>query len=98
MFAVFHRDLTGEGQWIDVPCWQAVTNTSKIEMAAYTYVRIPFSRKRINVAVGLEPLPCKDGWIYTLWAADTHYQALKDLLHNPEDLESEVFDKLLVGF
>jgi crotonobetainyl-CoA:carnitine CoA-transferase CaiB-like acyl-CoA transferase len=95
MFAVFHRDLTGEGQWIDVPCWQAVTNTSKIEMAAYTYVRIPFSRKRINVAVGLEPLPCKDGWIYTLWAADTHYQALKDLLHNPEDLESEVFDKLL---
>jgi crotonobetainyl-CoA:carnitine CoA-transferase CaiB-like acyl-CoA transferase len=95
MFAVFHRDLTGEGQWIDVPCWQAVTNTSKIEMAAYTYVRIPFSRKRTNVAVGLEPLPCKDGWIYTLWAADTHYQALKDLLHNPEDLESEVFDKLL---
>jgi crotonobetainyl-CoA:carnitine CoA-transferase CaiB-like acyl-CoA transferase len=64
-------------------------------MAAYTYVRIPFSRKRTNVAVGLEPLPCKDGWIYTLWAADTHYQALKDLLHNPEDLESEVFDKLL---
>ena len=95
MFAVFHRDLTGQGQWIDVPCWQAVTNTSKIEMAAYTYVGIPFSRKRANVAVGLEPLPCKDGWIYTLWAADTHYQALKDLLHNPEDLESEVFDKLL---
>jgi crotonobetainyl-CoA:carnitine CoA-transferase CaiB-like acyl-CoA transferase len=38
---------------------------------------------------------CRDGYIYTLWAADAHYKALKDLLHNPEELESEVFDKLL---
>lgn len=95
MFAVFHRDSSGEGQWIDVPCWQAIASTSKIEMAAYTYVRIPFSRMRGNVAVGLEPLPCKDGWVYTLWAADSHYEALKTLLHHPPALESEVFDKLL---
>ena len=95
MFAVFHRETTGEGQWIDVPCWQAIASTSKIEMAAYTYVRIPFSRMRANVAVGLEPLPCKDGWVYTLWAADSHYEALKTLLHHPPALESEVFDKLL---
>jgi crotonobetainyl-CoA:carnitine CoA-transferase CaiB-like acyl-CoA transferase len=95
MFAVFHRDTTGEGQWIDVPCWQAIASTSKIEMAAYTYVRIPFSRMRANVAVGLEPLPCKDGWVYTLWAADSHYEALKTLLYHPAALESEVFDKLL---
>jgi crotonobetainyl-CoA:carnitine CoA-transferase CaiB-like acyl-CoA transferase len=95
MFAVFHRDTTGEGQWIDVPCWQAIASTSKIEMAAYTYVGIPFSRKRGNVAVGLEPLPCKDGYVYTLWAADSHYEALKAVLHHPPALESEVFDKLL---
>ncbi len=70
MMALFHRDATGEGQWIDVPCWQATVNTSKLEMAAYTYVGIPFSRLRANVQVGLEPLPCNDGYIYTLWAAD----------------------------
>ena len=39
MFAVLHRDITREGQWIDVPCWQAIASTSKLEMAAYTYVR-----------------------------------------------------------
>lgn len=94
MFAIFHREATGEGQWIDVPCWQAVASTSKIEMAAYTYKGIPWSRMRGNVATGLEPLPCKDGYIYTLWAADAHYQALKTLLHNPPELESEVFDTL----
>jgi crotonobetainyl-CoA:carnitine CoA-transferase CaiB-like acyl-CoA transferase len=96
MFAIFHREATGEGQWIDVPCWQAIASTSKIEMAALTYFGVPFSRMRGNVATGLEPLPCRDGYIYTLWAANTHYQALKTLLHNPPDLESEVFD-LLAG-
>jgi crotonobetainyl-CoA:carnitine CoA-transferase CaiB-like acyl-CoA transferase len=94
MFAIFHREATGEGQWIDAPCWQAVANTSKIEMAAYTYMGIPFNRMRGNVATGLEPLPCKDGYIYTLWAADTHYKALTTLLHYPSELESEVFDTL----
>jgi crotonobetainyl-CoA:carnitine CoA-transferase CaiB-like acyl-CoA transferase len=94
MFAIFHREATGHGQWIDVPCWQATTSTSKIEMAALTYVGVPFSRMRGNVATGLEPLPCRDGYIYTLWAADTHYKALKTLLHNPPELDSEVFDSL----
>jgi len=79
-----------------VPCWQAIASTSKIEMAALTYVGVPFNRMRGNVATGLEPLPCRDGYIYTLWAADTHYKALKTLLHNPPELESEVFD-LLAG-
>ena len=41
MFAIFHREATGVGQWIDVPCWQAIASTSKIEMAAYTYVGLP---------------------------------------------------------
>ena len=72
--AVDVRDLPSRGnrvgQWIDVPCWQAIASTSKIEMAAYTYVGLPFSRMRGNVAVGLEPLPCKDGYVYTLWTAD----------------------------
>ncbi len=94
MFAVFHREATGEGQWIDVPCWQAVANTSKIEMGAYTYFGVPYSRLRGGVAMGLEPLPCKDGYIYTLWTADVHYKALKKLLHNPPILENEIFDSI----
>jgi crotonobetainyl-CoA:carnitine CoA-transferase CaiB-like acyl-CoA transferase len=94
MFAVFHRDQTGAGQWLDVPCWQAIASTSKIEMASVTYIGMPFSRMRGNVATGLEPLPCKDGYVYVLWAADSHYQALKTVLHNPPGFESEVFDSL----
>jgi crotonobetainyl-CoA:carnitine CoA-transferase CaiB-like acyl-CoA transferase len=67
-------------------------NTAKIEMAVYSYVGMPFSRLRANVQVGLEPLPCRDGYVYTLWAADSHYQALKKLLHNPPGLDTELFD------
>jgi crotonobetainyl-CoA:carnitine CoA-transferase CaiB-like acyl-CoA transferase len=94
MFALFQRDATGEGQWIDTPCWQAVTTTAKIEMAVWSYVGMPFSRLRKNVSVGLEPLPCRDGYVYTLWAADAHWIALKQLLGSPDALNSEIFDTL----
>jgi crotonobetainyl-CoA:carnitine CoA-transferase CaiB-like acyl-CoA transferase len=92
MMALFHRDATGAGQWVDAPCWQATVNTSKLEMAAYSYVGIPFSRLRANVQVGLEPLPCRDGYIYTLWAADAHWKALRTLLGDPPELVNEIFD------
>jgi crotonobetainyl-CoA:carnitine CoA-transferase CaiB-like acyl-CoA transferase len=94
MCAVFQREVTGEGQWIDAPCWQAAATTAKIEMAVWSYVRMPFSRLRKNVSVGLEPLPCRDGYVYTLWAADAHWIALKQLLGNPESLALEIFDTL----
>lgn len=96
MFALFHRDATGEGQWIDVPCWQATVNTAKIEMAVWSYVGMPFSRLRANVSVGLEPLQCRDGYVYVLWAADSHWEALKDILGRPEDLDNELY-KTLAG-
>jgi crotonobetainyl-CoA:carnitine CoA-transferase CaiB-like acyl-CoA transferase len=94
MMALFHREATGEGQWIDVPCWQATVNTAKIEMSAYSYVGIPFSRLRAKVQVGLEPLPCRDGYVYVLWAADAHWKALKQILGNPDLLDNEIFDTL----
>jgi len=94
MMALFHREATGEGQWIDAPCWQATVNTAKIEMAVWSYVGIPFSRLRKNVSVGLEPLRCRDGYVYVLWAADVHWKALKAILGNPECLATELFDKL----
>jgi crotonobetainyl-CoA:carnitine CoA-transferase CaiB-like acyl-CoA transferase len=92
--ALFHRDTTGEGQWIDAPCWQATVNTAKIEMAVYSYFGIPFSRLRGKQPAGLEPLPCRDGYVYTLWAADSHFTALKTLLGKPPVLDSELFDTL----
>src|ERR1700733_10319633 len=89
MFALFNRDATGQGDWLDVPCWQAVVNTAKLEMAPLTYLNSPFSRERAKSAGGMEPLPCKDGYIYTLWAADAHFVALKKLLGNPPEFNSE---------
>jgi crotonobetainyl-CoA:carnitine CoA-transferase CaiB-like acyl-CoA transferase len=94
MCALFHRDATGEGQWIDAPCWQGTVNSAKIEMAVNSYFGIPFSRLRVKQPAGLEPLPCRNGYVYTLWAADSHFTALKTLLGNPPVLDSELFDTL----
>lgn len=91
MAAIFDRERTGKGQWIDVPCWQATLNTAKVEMAAYSYRGIPFSRLRAESRSGLEPLACRDGYIYTLWVIDSHFHALKELLGRPEVLDNELF-------
>jgi crotonobetainyl-CoA:carnitine CoA-transferase CaiB-like acyl-CoA transferase len=96
MFALFHRERTGEGQWVDVPCWQSTLNTAKVEMAVYSYRGIPFSRLRARSGVGLEPLACRNGYIYTLWTVDEHFEALKELLGHPEILENEIF-RTVVG-
>ena len=59
---------------------QLILDAAKIEMAVNSYFGIPFSRLRSKQPAGLEPLPCRDGHVYTLWAADSHYTALKKLL------------------
>jgi crotonobetainyl-CoA:carnitine CoA-transferase CaiB-like acyl-CoA transferase len=91
MMALFHRDLTGEGQWIDVPCWQSVVNTAKVEMVIYSYAGTPYSRLRAAAKAGLEPSRCRDGYVYVLWVVDSHFEALKELLGHPEALETELF-------
>jgi CoA:oxalate CoA-transferase len=95
MMALFHRDATGQGEWIDAPCWQATVNTAKVEMAAYSYTGVAFSRQRVKGQVGLEPLPCRDGYIYTIWVADAHWKALKTLLGDQPELANEIYDTQL---
>jgi crotonobetainyl-CoA:carnitine CoA-transferase CaiB-like acyl-CoA transferase len=91
MLALCHRERTGEGQWIDVPCWQSTLNTAKVEMAVYSYRGLPFSRLRARSGIGLEPLACRNGYVYTLWTVDAHFEALKELLGHPELIESDLF-------
>jgi crotonobetainyl-CoA:carnitine CoA-transferase CaiB-like acyl-CoA transferase len=91
MMALFQREATGEGQWIDAACWQSVVNTAKIEMAVYSYAGMPYSRLRANAKAGLEPSRCRDGYVYVLWVVDSHFEALKELLGHPEALEAELF-------
>ena len=91
MLALHHREHTGEGQWIDVPCWQSTLNTAKVEMSVYSYKGVPFSRLRERSSGGLEPLACRDGYVYTLWTVDAHFEALKELLGHPEIIEGDLF-------
>jgi crotonobetainyl-CoA:carnitine CoA-transferase CaiB-like acyl-CoA transferase len=91
MCALIHREAIGEGQWLDVPCLQAVVNTAKVEMAVYSYTGLPFNRLREGTVGGLEPLQCRDGYVYLLWLQNVHFEMLKKLLGSPEVLENELF-------
>ena len=91
IIALYDRDATGEGQWIDAPCWQAVVNTGKLEMGIYSYGGNPYSRLRAKSIGGLEPMRSRDGYVYCLWAMDAHFELIKDLLGHPDEIESELF-------
>jgi crotonobetainyl-CoA:carnitine CoA-transferase CaiB-like acyl-CoA transferase len=91
MLALLQREASGEGQWVDAACWQSVVNTAKVEMAVYGYAGMPYSRLRAKAKAGLEPSPCRDGYVYVLWVVDSHFEALKELLGHPEALEADLF-------
>jgi crotonobetainyl-CoA:carnitine CoA-transferase CaiB-like acyl-CoA transferase len=91
MMALMHREATGAGQWVDVACWQSVVNTAKLEMVVYSYAGMPYSRLRAKAKAGLEPSPCRDGYVYVLWVVDSHFEALKELLGHPDALEADLF-------
>jgi crotonobetainyl-CoA:carnitine CoA-transferase CaiB-like acyl-CoA transferase len=92
MCALIHREAIGEGQWLDIPCLQSVVNTAKVEMAVYSYTGLPFNRLREGTVGGLEPLQCRDGYVYLLWLQNVHFEMLKKLLGSPEPLENELFN------
>jgi len=91
MMALMHREATGAGQWVDVACCQSVVNTAKLEMVVYSYAGMPYSRLRAKAKAGLEPSPCRDGYVYVLWVVDSHFEALKELLGHPDALEADLF-------
>lgn len=102
MSAVFHRDLTGEGQHVDISEVEAVAHMIRPNTALYSHEppdgpnRSRFLRR---TKWGLAYVfPCQDGYIALLALTDQHWESLKVLMGRPEWAESELFATLLSRF
>ena len=102
MSAVFHRDLTGEGQHVDISEVEAVAHMIRPNTALYSHEppdgpnRSRFLRR---TKWGLAYVfPCQDGYIALLAITDQHWESLKVLMGRPEWAESELFATLLSRF
>ncbi len=102
MCAVFHRELTGQGQQVDIAEVEAVAHMVRPNFALYSHEppdgpnRSRFLRR---LKWGLAYVfPCRGGHVALLALTDQHWKSLKELMGHPEWAESELFDTMLQRF
>jgi crotonobetainyl-CoA:carnitine CoA-transferase CaiB-like acyl-CoA transferase len=102
MCAVFHRELTGEGQHVDIAEVEAIAHMVRPNFAIYSHEppdgpnRSRFLRR---LKWGLAYVfPCQGGHIAFLALTDQHWESLKELMGHPEWAESELFATMMQRF
>src|SRR5215510_3491585 len=102
MCAVFHRDLTGQGQHVDISEVEAVAHMVRPNFAWYSHEPPDGPNRRRflrRTKWGLAYVfPCRGGHIALLALTDQHWESLKELMGRPEWAESELFSTLLGRF
>ncbi len=91
MAAILQRDLTGEGQWVDVSAMESLANNAKMEAAPLLYAGSAPSRFLKDVAIPMQPEPAADAYVYVMMATDAHWEGAKAAMGHPEWAESELF-------
>lgn len=91
LIGVFHRDLTGEGQWIDISLQETLANNLKLEAGPYVFTGQGPGRLLKDVAIAMQPEPAQDAYVYVLVVNDAHWAGVKAAMGHPEWAESELF-------
>jgi len=102
MCGVFHRDLTGQGQHVDISEVEAVAHMVRPNFALYSHEPPDGPNRRRflqRTKWGLAYVfPCRGGHVAILALTDQHWESLKKLMGRPEWAESELFSTLLGRF
>jgi len=91
--AIFHRNRTGEGQWVDLSCTEAGATLNGPAMLDYTVNRRPLRRDGMPnsnrsqfgemVPHGIYPARGEDRWVAIACRDDADWRALSELLQEP---------------
>lgn len=102
MCAVFHRDLTGAGQHVDISEVEAVAHMVRPNFALYSHEPPDGPNRRRflqRTKWGLAYVfPCREGHVALLALTDQHWESLKKLMGRPEWAESEIFSTMMERF
>ncbi len=102
MCGVFHRELTGQGQHVDISEVEAVAHMVRPNFALYSHEPPDGPNRRRflqRTKWGLAYVfPCRGGHVALLALTDQHWESLKKLMGRPEWAESELFSTLLGRF
>jgi crotonobetainyl-CoA:carnitine CoA-transferase CaiB-like acyl-CoA transferase len=89
MVALFHREITGEGQHIDISEQEAIASTERPKIALYSYSDEVFSRLGNGIPRFKQ---CKDGYFAGLAAQrdDIRWGRMANLMGNPDWTKEEM--------
>ncbi len=88
--ALFWREETGEGQFIDISVMEAMAYFHEFAIVVWTHVGILNERAGNRHPVGIHPLslyPCKDGYVSISVATPDQYDNLMLLIERPDLLD-----------
>ena len=88
--ALFWRDESGEGQYIDVSVMEAMAYFHEFAIVVWTHVGLQNERTGNRHPVGIHPLslyPCKDGYVSISVATPDQYDNLMLLIERPDLLD-----------
>ena len=91
LIAIFGRDVTGAGQWVDISGMETMANNLKLEAGPYVFTGKGPGRLLRDAAIAMQPEPAADAYVYVLVVADAHWAGVKVAMGNPEWAESPLF-------
>jgi crotonobetainyl-CoA:carnitine CoA-transferase CaiB-like acyl-CoA transferase len=89
MVALYSREMTGEGQHIDISEQEASIAYDRVEVGMFA--SDGFINTRVRTRGGMALLPCRDGDAPIAIGQDRHWKALVEVMGNPEWIEDERF-------
>lgn len=98
MGALLWRLETGQGQHIEISAQEVVATELEFVFPFWSYERRVPVRWGHRIVAPWDYFRCKDGWVFVICVEEHQWQALVELMGNPEWAHWEIFgDRLLRG-
>ena len=91
LFALFHRNTSGEGQHVDVSIQECIAAILEMNFMHYSYGGRETSRLGRRSIFPWCMLDCQDGKIFVINVEEDQWQRLVELMGNPEWASLEIF-------
>jgi crotonobetainyl-CoA:carnitine CoA-transferase CaiB-like acyl-CoA transferase len=95
MGAVLAQGRDGEGQHVDVSVQESVASILEMTFEYWPYMKVIATRLGRKPIAPIEPMQCKDGWIYICCVEEHQWRNFVDLMGNPEWAAEEIFSDRL---
>jgi len=95
MAALRHRDVTGEGQHVDVSLVDAtIASSTGLHTMAAQGLPTPRLGNSYSVGSPVNAYECKDGWVYLAVLLNGHWQSFAEAMGKPELADDERYATL----